>query len=257
MRSLATIRILVLSCEYIFFNYTPHARFVKDLRKTFTSEETPTHALAGVSLTINKGEFIAIIGPSGSGKSTLLQILGLLDRPSGGTYFFNGKDVETYSDDEQAKLRNSAIGFVFQSFNLLARTSVLENVLLPLAYAGARRAESTAKAIKQIEAVGLGHRLNHEPSQLSGGEKQRVAIARALINDPDIIFADEPTGNLDSVSGENVVNILRKLHDEDGHTVVLITHDERIACMAERIVALQDGKIVSDCTTKEFLQTNP
>lgn len=229
---------------------------INNLTKIFGDEETPTRALSGATLTIEQGEFIAIIGPSGSGKSTLLQILGLLDRPSSGTYLFRGKNVEAYTDDEQAELRNTALGFVFQSFNLLARTSVLENVKLPLAYSTIPAHEWDALARKQIDAVGLSHRMDHEPSQLSGGEKQRVAIARALVNNPDIIFADEPTGNLDRASGENIVEILRTLHTEGGHTIVLITHDQQVARIAERIIALEDGKIMRDCRTSEFL-SNP
>ncbi len=227
---------------------------VTNLKKVFASEDTPTIALSGVSLSIKKGEFIAIIGPSGSGKSTLLQILGLLDRPTGGVYKFNGKSLNAYSDDEQAALRNTSLGFVFQSFNLLARTSVLENVKLPLEYSTVSPREWDARVLKYIEAVGLSHRINHEPSQLSGGEKQRVAIARALINSPQIIFADEPTGNLDTLSGKNVMEILRRLHEEEGHTLVLITHDKKIAESAERVIGLEDGQIIFDCSAKEYAQ---
>ena len=221
---------------------------VTDLEKIYQTDaqEAPTIALKKISCTIDKGEFVAIVGPSGSGKSTLLQILGLLDRPSGGEYLFLDRAAEKYSDDEQAEIRNRSLGFIFQSFNLLARTSVLENVKLPLAYSGIPAREWDKRAREQIEAVGLSHRLNHEPAQLSGGERQRVAIARALVNDPDIIFADEPTGNLDSAAGKNVMEILHKLHDEGGHTIVLITHDRGIAETAERIIELKDGVIVSD-----------
>ncbi|OGZ08618.1 MAG: macrolide ABC transporter ATP-binding protein [Candidatus Lloydbacteria bacterium RIFCSPHIGHO2_02_FULL_54_17] len=221
----------------------------KQLKMIYASEGAPTVALGGVDCTIEKGEFVAVMGPSGSGKSTLLQILGLLDRPTEGEYHFDGKSVAKYSDDEQAELRNRSIGFVFQQFNLLARTSVLENVKLPLAYSSVPQKEWDSRAKKLIEAVGLSHRMYHEPSQLSGGEKQRVAIARALVTNPEIIFADEPTGNLDSASGAKVIEILRKLHNEDGHTVVLITHDEAVAREAKRVIALKDGMIVSDTVT--------
>lgn len=218
----------------------------KQLKMIYASEGAPTIALGGVDCAIEKGEFVAVVGPSGSGKSTLLQILGLLDRPTEGEYLFDGKSVAKYSDDEQAELRNSSIGFVFQQFNLLARTSVLENVKLPLAYSSVPQHEWDSRAKKIIDAVGLSPRMYHEPSQLSGGEKQRVAIARALVTDPEIIFADEPTGNLDSASGSKIIEILRKLHDVDGHTVVLITHDEAVAREAKRVIALKDGMIVSD-----------
>jgi len=231
---------------------TMHLIEAKNLRKIFQSDEreTPTVALAGVNCTIDKGEFVAIMGPSGSGKSTLLQILGLLDRPSEGEYVFNGRSVDEYTDDEQAEIRNRSLGFVFQTFNLLARTSVLENVKLPLAYSKTPPSEWDRRAKKHIEAVGLSHRIDHEPSQLSGGERQRVAIARALVTDPEIIFADEPTGNLDSASGKNVMEILRRLHEHEGHTVVLITHDPNIAKEAKRIIEIRDGRVVADRQSK-------
>lgn len=226
---------------------------IKNLEKTFFEEDTsPTYVLRGINLTINKGEFVAIVGPSGSGKSTLLQILGLLDRPTAGTYTFQGKLVDSYSDDEQAGLRNHALGFIFQSFNLLPRVSVLENVKLPLAYSSISPKKWDDEAKRQIKAVGLEHRMHYEPAQLSGGERQRVAIARALVVNPEIVFADEPTGNLDSVSGKNVISILRKLHEEEGHTVVLITHDKSIARSADRIISIQDGKVVWDGPASDF-----
>ncbi len=227
---------------------------VKNLSKIFQSEksEAPTIALQGINLSIERGEFVSIVGPSGSGKSTLLQILGLLDRPTSGQYRFDGKLVDEYGDDEQAALRNASLGFIFQSFNLLARTSVLENVKLPLAYSTTvAPALWDARARERIEAVGLSSRMFHEPSQLSGGERQRVAIARALVNEPQIIFADEPTGNLDTKAGKNVIEILQGLHAA-GHTVILITHDKDIAKTAERIVALRDGEIVWDGKAKDF-----
>lgn len=228
---------------------------IKNLKKTFFEEDaSPTYVLRGINLTINKGEFVAIVGPSGSGKSTLLQILGLLDRPTSGTYEFQGKSVDNYSDDEQAGLRNRALGFIFQSFNLLPRVSVLENVKLPLAYSSISPKKWDEQARKQVVAVGLEHRMNYEPAQLSGGERQRVAIARALVVDPEIIFADEPTGNLDSASGKNVINILRKLHEDEGHTVVLITHDKSIAHAADRIISIKDGQIVWDGKSDDFTE---
>lgn len=220
----------------------------KQLSKVYGRGDGETVALSGVDCTIEEGEFVAIVGPSGSGKSTLLQILGLLDRATSGSYRFNGRSVDEYSDDEQAVLRNTAIGFIFQSFNLLARTSVIENVKLPLVYSSIPEKEWNARAERAIESVGLLHRANHEPNQLSGGEKQRAAIARALVTNPKIIFADEPTGNLDSVSGRNVIDILRGLHDREGHTVVLITHDLKIAGEAKRIIELRDGMIMRDTT---------
>lgn len=215
---------------------------ITKLEKSFDVEEVSTHALRGIDLTIEKGEFLAIVGPSGSGKSTLLQIIGLLDPQSKGTYLLNGKDTTTLSEEEIAKLRNKTMGFIFQSFNLLARTSVLENVKLPLAYSSTPMRSWNDLAKKQIDAVGLMHRRHHEPSQLSGGERQRVAIARALVNDPEIVFADEPTGNLDSVSGKAVMDILERLHHE-GKTVVLITHDRTLAKRAHRAILMKDGVI--------------
>ena len=215
----------------------------QNLEKTY---EDGTQALRGASLYIKKGEFLAIIGPSGSGKSTLLHIIGLLDLHTGGKYKFDGKSVETYSDNELARLRNEKMGFVFQAFNLLPKTTVLDNVKLPLYYSNKKPREMHEMALKAIEAVGLSHRVNHLSSQLSGGEKQRVAIARALVNEPEIIFADEPTGNLDSKSGQIIMEIIEKLHDEGGHTIVLITHESRTAQHAERIVKVMDGKIESD-----------
>jgi putative ABC transport system ATP-binding protein len=225
---------------------------VKNLEKTFEHGEGATKALRGVSLSIDKGEFVAIVGPSGSGKSTLLQILGLLDSPTGGAYLLNEKDVAKYNDDELAHLRNRMIGFIFQSFNLLARTDVLENVKLPLAYSHIPSREWNSRARKQIETVGLGHRLDHEPSELSGGERQRVAIARALVTDPEIIFADEPTGNLDSVSGAAVMKSLESFHNE-GKTVILITHDQALARRAHRIIKLRDGVIEWDGLSKNLV----
>src|SRR3989344_3076318 len=218
---------------------------VKNLEKIYSDGEVETPALSGVSFDIREGEFVAIMGPSGSGKSTMLHILGMLDRPSGGQYLLEGKDMNSYQDDELAHLRNKKFGFIFQAFNLLARTSVLENVKLPLAYSGIAEAEQDKMALMAIGIVGLDHRVHHESSRLSGGEKQRVAIARALVNNPGVIFADEPTGNLDSKSGGQVMEFIDKLH-EQGHTIILITHETYTAEYAERIIRLRDGRIESD-----------
>lgn len=216
---------------------------VKDLKKEFVNEEVVTKVLHGLTFNIEDGEFVAIMGPSGSGKSTLMHILGFLDRPSIGTYKYNGKEVGDYSDDGLAHLRNQEMGFVFQSFNLLPRTSVLENVLLPLEYSKKKNKHELAK--KAIKAVGLEHRQNYSSNQLSGGEKQRVAIARALVNDPNVIFADEPTGNLDSKSGLQVMQLLQRLNHQ-GKTIILVTHEKYTSEHAERIIKLLDGRIVAD-----------
>ena len=218
---------------------------VKNLEKTYRDEGGETRALRGVSFEIKKGEFVAIMGPSGSGKSTLLHLLGLLDKPTGGKYSFDGIDVFSLSDDDVARLRNEKIGFVFQAFNLLPKTTVLDNVKLPLYYSDVDETEWHKKAIHAIESVGLEHRIHHEAQQLSIGEKQRVSIARALITDPDVIFADEPTGNLDSHSGGTVMDIIKRLHYK-GRTVVLVTHETYTAEYADRIIKIKDGKIESD-----------
>ena len=218
---------------------------IKDIVKEYKEGETVTQVLRGISFSIPKGQFISIMGPSGSGKSTLLHILGFLDPATSGTYIFDGKDSGVYTQEEVAKLRNKKVGFVFQSFNLLPRTSVLENVMLPLAYSDVPEAQWVGIATKALNSVGLSHRLEHEPSELSGGEKQRVAIARALVNDPEVIFADEPTGNLDSKSGQAVMQILEQLNAA-GHTIVLITHETETAEQAERIIRVKDGEIESD-----------
>lgn len=218
---------------------------IRDLKKIYV-DGTETPALNGVSFTIQKGEFVAIMGPSGSGKSTLLHILGFLDRPTDGVYKFEGKTMDDYTPEGLAYIRNKKMGFVFQSFNLLRRTSVFENVKLPLIYSDTKESDWEKLAKNAVEQVGLGHRLNHESSQLSGGEQQRVAIARALVNNPEIIFADEPTGNLDSKSGRVIMEILQKLNEEKKHTIVLITHETYTAEHAQRIIKLHDGKIASD-----------
>ena len=219
---------------------------VKDLEKTYYNDSVATPALRDVSFTINEGEFVAIMGPSGSGKSTLLHILGFLDEHTTGEYRFDGKTIDDYSKEEIAHVRNKKMGFVFQAFNLLPRTTVLENVKLPLLYSGVKKSMRDELALKAIESVGLSHRVHHESSQLSGGEKQRVAIARALVCKPSIIFADEPTGNLDSVSGKKVMEIIQKLNEEEGHTILLITHETYTAEHAERIIKIMDGTIESD-----------
>jgi putative ABC transport system ATP-binding protein len=219
---------------------------VDNLCKTYDSEGVQTTALCGVSFTIEKGEFVSIMGPSGSGKSTLMQILGMLDRPSEGKYFFEGTDVTEFEDDELALIRNKKIGFIFQSFNLLPRTSVYENTELPLLYDEDHlEIGNEEKVTRALEAVGMGHRIQYLSNQLSGGEKQRVAIARALVNDPEVIFADEPTGNLDSKSGLAVMRILQKLNDA-GHTVILVTHETYTAQHAKRILNVKDGNVISD-----------
>ena len=219
---------------------------IKNLWKVYDSEGTKTEALRGVSLEIKKGEFVAIMGPSGSGKSTLLQILGLLDDHTEGTYHFTDKDIGAYNPEEIAKLRNSKMGFVFQAFNLLPHETVLENVKLPLVYSDIPESEWDKRAKDAVISVGLEHRIQHSAVQLSGGEKQRVAIARALVNSPEVIFADEPTGNLDSKSGQAIIEIIQKLNTEKGHTIILITHETYTAEYAERIVRLLDGEIESD-----------
>lgn len=217
-----------------------------DLTKTFVTGEVETAVLRGVSFEVQPGEFVAIMGPSGSGKSTLMHILGFLDRASTGNYRFKGKDVSELTDDAMAAIRAGEVSFVFQAFHLLPRTTVLDNVLLPLVYrADIPAAERRRRAEKALNVVGLSHRLGHVSSQLSGGEKQRVAIARALVTDPDLIFADEPTGNLDSKSGSQVMQALEQLQDQ-GKTVILVTHERDTAEHAQRIIQLRDGLIVTD-----------
>jgi putative ABC transport system ATP-binding protein len=222
----------------------------KNLWKVYDSEGTKTEALRGVSINIRKGEFVAIMGPSGSGKSTLLQILGLLDNHTEGTYHFSGKDLGLYNQEEIAKIRNEKMGFVFQAFNLLPHETVLENVKLPLIYSKIPESEWNKKAEEAVISVGLGHRMYHQAVQLSGGEKQRVAIARALVTSPEVIFADEPTGNLDSKSGQAIIEIIQKLNIEKGHTIILITHETYTAEYAERIIRLHDGEIESCINVK-------
>lgn len=219
---------------------------VKDLEKQYENGEIITKVLHGVNFRVNKGEFLAIMGPSGSGKSTLMHILGFLDKASSGTFLFEGRDVSSLSDDELAYMRGEKIGFVFQAFNLLPKASVLENVKLPLLYSDIPSGKRDELAQKAIDAVGLKHRTNNLSNQLSGGERQRVAIARALIREPSVIFADEPTGNLDSKSGTQVMEILQALNSERCVTIILVTHETYTAEHAERVLRILDGRITSD-----------
>ena len=221
---------------------------IDGITKEYQMGHTLIQALRGIDLVIRRNEYLAIMGPSGSGKSTLMNMIGCLDTPTSGHYDFNGKDVAAMEDDELAEIRNREIGFVFQTFNLLPRSTSLQNVELPLIYAGVRSEERVQRAAKALESVGLGERMYHKPSELSGGQRQRVAIARALVNNPSIILADEPTGNLDSRTGEEIMVLLEILY-EAGNTIVLVTHEEEIADHARRIVCLRDGLIESDLVT--------
>lgn len=228
---------------------------VRDLKKEYLEEDTPTRALRGVSFSIQKGEFVSIMGPSGSGKSTLLNILSFLDRPTGGSYTFLGKSIEERDDRELARVRNEDMGFVFQAFNLLSRLSVYDNVEIPLLYSKILPAERYARIEKAVRDVGLEEKLHTETGRLSGGQKQRVAIARALVTDPNIIFADEPTGNLDSQSGEQVLEILDALNKK-GRTVILVTHETNTAEFASRIIRMKDGMIESDLPVMRATRAN-
>lgn len=218
---------------------------ISDVYKTYVMGDNVVNALDGINLEVEKGEFLSIMGPSGSGKSTLMNILGCLDRPTSGSYVLDGREVSEYTDDELAITRNKKIGFVFQSFNLLPRMSSLQNVALPMVYAGALEEDRLRLAQEALEKVGLGDRVEHKPNELSGGQRQRVAIARALVNNPAIIMADEPTGNLDTKSGNDIMAMFRDLNSE-GRTVILVTHEPEIAEQANRTVHVRDGIIVKD-----------
>ena len=218
---------------------------LKDIMKTYVMGDNVVHALNHVDVTIDYGEFTSIMGASGSGKSTMMNILGCLDRPTSGEYYLDGKEIAGYDDDELAHTRNAKIGFVFQNFNLLSKLTAQANVALPLIYAGVGEEERMERAKKALEAVGLGDRLDHKPMEMSGGQRQRVAIARALINDPPVIMADEPTGNLDTKSSYEIMDIFKKMN-EQGKTVIMVTHEPDIAAYTKRILVMRDGKLVSD-----------
>ena len=224
----------------------------RDLRKSFELGDIAVHALKGVTVNVLKGQFVAIVGKSGSGKSTFMNILGCLDRPSSGVYRLDGRDISDRSADERAELRSEQIGFVFQAFNLIPRTSALENVELPLVYSGATRAEQRTRGLEALERVGLAGRANHHPSQLSGGEQQRVAIARALVNRPRLLLADEPTGNLDTNTSVDIMRIISELNREQGITVILVTHEPEIAAHADRVLTFRDGEIVADASQQQY-----
>ncbi|MBR0122758.1 MAG: ABC transporter ATP-binding protein [Bacteroidales bacterium] len=226
---------------------------LENIVKDFHMGDIVVNALRGVSLTVRKNEFVALMGPSGSGKSTLMNIIGCLDTPTSGRYFINGKDVSNISDDDLADIRNNEIGFIFQTFNLLPRSTALENVMLPQIYAGVPKSERIKNAKETLAKVGLADRMEHHPSELSGGQKQRVATARALINNPSIILADEPTGALDTKTSLEIMKLLEEIHDA-GNTVVIITHEEDIALHAHRIIRLVDGQIVSDEPNKNIIK---
>lgn len=218
---------------------------IRDITRDFPLGQEVVKVLKGINLDIDRGEYVAFMGPSGSGKSTLMNLLGCLDTPTSGSYVLNGKDVSKMSDDELAEIRNKEIGFVFQTFNLLPRTTALDNVALPMIYAGASKSERIERAEDVLRSVGLGDRMDHKPNQLSGGQRQRVAVGRALVNKPSIILADEPTGNLDSKTSVEIMNLFDEIH-ASGNTVILVTHEEDIAKHAHRIIRLKDGMVESD-----------
>ncbi|MBK7410780.1 MAG: ABC transporter ATP-binding protein [Saprospirales bacterium] len=228
---------------------------ISDLKKTYIMGSTVVHALRTISLEINKNEFVALMGPSGSGKSTLMNLIGCLDTPTSGSYILNGNNVGAMLDDELAEIRNKEIGFVFQTFNLLPRLSALENVALPLVYAGMSKSERIARAEQVMEDVGLADRMDHKPNELSGGQRQRVAIGRALVNNPSIILADEPTGNLDTRTSFEIMDIFEKLH-EKGNTIIIVTHETDISEHAHRIVRLRDGMVETDFLNETILHAS-
>lgn len=230
---------------------------IKDLRKTYIMGTMEVHALKSITLNINKNEYVALMGPSGSGKSTLMNLLGCLDTPTAGEYVLNGSRVSQMEDSELADIRNKEIGFVFQTFNLLPRSTALENVALPLVYSGLSKSKRTDKAAAVLESVGLGDRIDHRPNELSGGQRQRVAIARALVNDPAIILADEPTGNLDTKTSIEIMSIFEEIH-KNGNTVILVTHEPDIAEHSHRIIRLRDGLVETDVANENIvLSSNP
>lgn len=224
---------------------------ITDIKRNFILGDETVYVLKGINLQINKGEYVALMGPSGSGKSTLMNLLGCLDTPTSGEYILNGKDVSKMQDDELAEIRNKEIGFVFQTFNLLPRTTALDNVALPMVYAGYSKSQRNERATEVLKQVSLSDRMDHQPNQLSGGQRQRVAIARALVNKPSIILADEPTGNLDSKTSVEIMSLFNQIHAQ-GNTVILVTHEEDIAAYAHRVIRLRDGLIESDT-----INTNP